>query len=261
DFTTLTDVQKTIPEKLGFLHELGLDFGWGPTSCMQWLLEHIHVYAGTPWWGSIVLATVLIRVIQFPGYMMMSDNAAKLKEVQPFAAPLVMKLQKSQMAGDLATAYIAKKELTYIYNRGGITRKWMLFPLFQIPIFYGFYHLLRTMSYTPVPGLLEGGTLWFTDLTSADPFITLPIVASATMAFSIWLGGDAGSSQLSPQVRKFMLIGFPLISFLVMFSWPAALTLYFATNGVLGIVQNLLLRNATLREISGLYPMSTEPAP
>ena len=30
---------------------LGIDYNPGPAVCCRWLLEHIHVYTGLPWWG------------------------------------------------------------------------------------------------------------------------------------------------------------------------------------------------------------------
>lgn len=185
DFTTLTEAQKLIPEKIGFLHELGLNFGFGPTSCIQWLMEHVHVWSGLPWWGSIVAMTVLIRAMQFPGYLKMSDTAAKMKEVQPFANPIFERIKRAQMEKNMVAMSLAKQQLTDVYKRAGVKRKWLMFPLFQIPVFYGVYNLLRNMAELPVPGLLNGGVAWFPDLSSADPLLVLPIATSVLIGATI----------------------------------------------------------------------------
>lgn len=185
DFTSLTEAQKAIPEQIGFLKELGLDFGWGPTTCMQWLLEHIHIWSGQPWWVSIILATTLIRLLQFPAYLRLSDVSARMKEAQPFVQPLMEKMQKAQVAKDLVAMHLARKEISELYTKAGVKKAWVFFPLTQIPVFYGFYNLLRSMAETPVPGLLEGGAAWFTNLTVSDPFLLLPLISAGSIALNI----------------------------------------------------------------------------
>lgn len=43
----ITKDASPIPEQIGYLKDLGLDYGWGPTSFVQWLIENIHVYMAT----------------------------------------------------------------------------------------------------------------------------------------------------------------------------------------------------------------------
>ena len=61
DLSSITDLVNqqenilTMPENIGYLQKIGLDYGYGPTSIMQWIVEHIHVYSG--WgWGAFTLA-------------------------------------------------------------------------------------------------------------------------------------------------------------------------------------------------------------
>jgi len=41
------------------------------------------------------------------------------------------------------------------------------------------------MSYLPVDALKTGGTLWFPDLTAADPYFILPVLCAGTMLLTI----------------------------------------------------------------------------
>ncbi|KAK8067343.1 YidC/Oxa1 family membrane protein insertase [Apiospora hydei] len=52
-----------MPEQIGYLKDLGLDFGWGPTAMCEWMVEHFHVTAGLPWWGAIGAAALVIRLV------------------------------------------------------------------------------------------------------------------------------------------------------------------------------------------------------
>ena len=41
------------------------------------------------------------------------------------------------------------------------------------------------MSYLPVEALKTGGTLWFPDLSAADPYFILPVLCAGTMLLTI----------------------------------------------------------------------------
>ena len=183
----LIETQKAIPETIGYLHELGLNFGWGPTSCMQWYLEHVHIWSGTPWWASIVIATLVIRLVQLPGYLKLSDISGRMREVQPFATPIMNKLQSAYSQKNIIAAQAAKSELAAIYAKAGINRLWLVFPVAQIPVFLGFYKLLNAMAEVPVPGLLDGGILWITNLSVPDSSLALPLSCSISLAFGLYV--------------------------------------------------------------------------
>ena len=138
--------------------------------------------------------------------------------------------------------HLAKQELDGIYKKSGINKLWFFWPLAQLPIFYGFYNLLRSMAQIPVPGLVDGGVLWFQNLAVADPLVVLPLVSagSIAMTLAVWpppnfkftpsrllikgniqFGGDTGNTTISPQIRKGLMIFMPLVSLFFLYSWPA----------------------------------------
>ena len=43
-----------------------------------------------------------------------------------------------------------------------------------------------------VPSMTDGGMLWFTDLTVADPYYALPIASSAVFLLTVELGAADG---------------------------------------------------------------------
>ncbi|KAH0606208.1 uncharacterized protein H6S33_003869 [Morchella sextelata] len=252
----------TAPEHIGYLQSLGLDYGWGPTTCIQYLLEHIHVWSDTPWWASIMLTVAFIRVAQFPFYLRMSDTTARMKELNPQVVALTKKMREAQARGDTVAMVMGRQKVSALYKAAGVNRLWIGFPITQLPLFYGFYKNLYGMAELKVPGLVEGGKWWFHDLTVCDPYYILPLVSSLSMGLQIYLGGDAGASMQTRRMKQGMVLILPLFSFLFVNSWPAALTLYFFTNSVLGLAQALALRNVWLREKLGLYPLNpTTPNP
>lgn len=203
----------------------------------------------------------VLRLLQFPFYLKMSDTAAKMNVVNPYAIPLTQKMQEAQTAGDKLGMMAARTELAQLYSRSGVKRRWLFFPISQIPVFYGFYKNLRDMSDIPIPGLTEGGLSWFTDLSVADPFYLLPMATSAALFTQLSLGGEAGTNLQSEQMRKVLLIGLPLATFAFTSQWPAILTFYFLCNSLFSLVQTIVLKNAWVRAQFGLYPMPKQAVP
>jgi YidC/Oxa1 family membrane protein insertase len=165
-----------IPEHIGYLKSLGLDYGRGPTACMEWLLEHVHVYAGTPWWVSIALSAVVVRAVLFKPYIDAADNASRLQVVKPLTDPLTRKMRDAK--GDTAKVLEIRREIQIINRRAGI-KIWKTFvPMSQAFAGYGMFVLLRAMAKVPVPGLESGGILWFYNLTVPDPYFIIPVATA-----------------------------------------------------------------------------------
>ena len=176
----------SITPHIGYLRELGLDYGWGPTTLIQWLLEHVHVYSGLPWVGSFVLTTVLVRVALLKLYVGASDTAARTSTVQPLVAPIQAKLKEAQMSGNRQLQMEGLNELKGAYKSAGIQLRRMFYPiLLQGPLGYGTFRFLRGMADLPVPGLDAAGYLWLTDLTIPDSFYVMPLVTSALMWYTL----------------------------------------------------------------------------
>jgi YidC/Oxa1 family membrane protein insertase len=172
-----------IPEQIGYLKAMGLDYGHGPTGLMEWILEHVHVLAGTPWWASIALTALLVRIACLYPNFLGTDNAAKMAIVAPLAKPLMEKMKESSRLGDTAETMKIRAELQMLNKRAGV-KYWMaLVPLIQAPIGFGTFFLLRGMSNLPVPGLEAGGLLWFSNLTIPDPFFILPLATAGILHF------------------------------------------------------------------------------
>lgn len=243
---------------MGYLHSLGIDFGWGTTTCIQNLLEAIHVSTGLPWWGTIMATILLIRAAQFPFYCKLSSNAARMKEVTPLTKPMMEKMKVAQATGDSVQMMELRSEIQRVFKVAGVNRLWLLFPFTQIPIFYGFYKTLYAMAEIKVPGLASDGLGWIQDWSVADPYLVLPAVASSLIGAQLMVGGESGANNLARSTKLAMAIGLPVLSFAVTHSWPAALGFYFAVSGTFGLLQALVLKQKWFREAWGLYPLSFE---
>ncbi len=177
-----------VERHIGFLKELGLDFGWGPTSLVQWALEHVHVYAGTPWWVSVPLTLLAIRIVLFKTYTGSADASARMLIIKPHLQDITDRLDDAKRAQDMPEVMRQSQEMKNVYLAAGI-KIWKNFlPLLNVPLGYGFFRLSRSMTSLPVPGLDDGGILWITDLTLSDPLFMLPLATGVATFFVFKVG-------------------------------------------------------------------------
>lgn len=265
---TFSDFQPAAEEHIGYLHSLGLDYGWGPTSIVQWTLEHIHVYSGMPWWGSLMVTSVLIRVCIIPLTIKMSDSQARMATVKPLLDPLQKRMSEGLRNKDQMAVAAAREEMQIIRRRSGFSFKWMGFAMTANMVFaYCSFKLLRAMAALPVPGFYNGGALWFKDLTLADPYYIIPGLMAAGFHLSVRYGAETGGVDpyaSQPGMKPLMMYVLPAIIWVSMAWFSAALTLWMATGGLISIAVGRLLINSNMRERLGLYPMpkrAAEPMP
>jgi len=174
---------------MGFLKEMGLDYGWGTTSMMETLLELVYINAGTPWWASIGLSLLIVRLLLLKGYFAAADTTARNQLIAQYIAPITARMKAAQRSQDQAGVAKAWKEMKDLRASAGV-KYWKLFvPFIQIPTGFGAFRLVRGMSHLPVPGLDTGGLLWMQDLTLSDPYFILPIMTAASYYYSFKVNG------------------------------------------------------------------------
>jgi YidC/Oxa1 family membrane protein insertase len=269
-----SDSLYNIPEHIGYLKSLGLDYGWGPTSAIEWLLEHVHIFAGTPWWVSITLTAILVRVALFKPYIDAAENGAKMNAIKHITQPLTGQMSAAFRAGDNTTATQLRMEIKMINQRAGI-KLWKAFvPAIQMFTGYGTFVLLRAMAHLPVPGFEDGGVLWFHNLALPDPFIILPVATASLLHFVLRVrslpstriqtnrsqrGGETGATNMSPEAMKLMMYGLPAITLLFTWWLPAALQLSFFVSGLLSFGQASLFKWPWFRNYMNMTPLPTGP--
>lgn len=187
-----------MPEHIGYLNEMGIHFGWGTTSILQWCLEHVHIYSGMPWWGSILAITVVFRVLMVKPSVVaqqQSERVAALNARPDFIAAKEAMDAANRKGGHLAAAQHNQVIMRH-YKEVGFNPLKALGPLIQLPFAFGMYRLLSAMSEIPLPGLENGGLLWFMDLSVRDPLYILPLTTFGFMYLNLVVGFPSISSPL-----------------------------------------------------------------
>jgi YidC/Oxa1 family membrane protein insertase len=185
-----------------------------------WLLENIHTYVNN-WGWSIILLTILIKLVFFPLSAASYKSMARMKEVQPRL--LVMREQYKGEPQKLNQAMMEMYRKEKINPLGGC-----LPVVIQIPVFISLYWvLLSSVEMRNAPWVA-----WIQDLSVPDPYYILPII----MAASMFVQTKLNPTPPDPIQAKVMLY-MPLIFSVMFFFFPAGLVLYWVVNNLLSIAQ------------------------
>ncbi|XP_022619847.1 mitochondrial inner membrane protein OXA1L [Seriola dumerili] len=230
------------------LAELGLA-GHTPVGLIQNFLEFMHLDLGMPWWGAIVVGTVLARMAVFPVIVKGQREAAKLNNVLPEMTKLTNRMTEAKQSGNKFEFAKAYSDLNLFQKKHDVNPlRGFLVPLVQAPVFVSFFIALRKMAYLPVPSMQTGGLLWFPDLTAADPFYILPIAVTGTMFFILELGAESGIDNPNLRAMKTVFRIMPLVILPLTINFPTAVFTYWLTSNCFSLGQVALLRHPWVRD-------------
>ncbi|HEX3396599.1 MAG TPA: membrane protein insertase YidC [Steroidobacteraceae bacterium] len=183
-------------------------------------LNWVHKLTGN-WGWSIILVTLLIKLLFYPLQQASGRSIAKMRAVGPR-----MKQIQETFKDDREKLGRAMMEL---YKKEKINPLAGCLPMIvQIPVFISFYRvLLESVEMRQAPFLL-----WINDLSSRDPFFVLPLLMGGAM-FAQFRLNPAPPDPMQAKIMQFM----PLVMTGMMAFFPSGLTLYWLTNTVLSIAQ------------------------
>jgi len=214
--------------------DLVKDYGWLTIIARPifWAMEHIHAILGN-WGWTIIVLTILIKLIFFPLSAASYRSMAKMKLVTPKMTEIRTRYKDEPQKMNAAMMELYKKEK--INPLGGCMP-----ILIQIPVFISLYWvLLASVEMRNAPWL------WIADLAAPDTLFgaynifgfhltigILPIL----MAISMFVQTRLNPTPPDPVQAKIML-WMPIIFSLMFFFFPAGLVLYWVVNNVLSIAQ------------------------
>ena len=182
--TDLTSPTLDAITALGDLKALGL-CNSTPVGLVERLMELIYVSTGLPWWATIALGTVSLRLVLFPFILKSQRGMAKMHNIKPIVEPIQNEMMRLKKLGDQPGAMVQAQKLRGVFAEHQVSPLTGLWGMVQAPVMISTFFALRSMAEANVPGFQTQGILWFTDLTLADPTYCLPIVASLSVLASI----------------------------------------------------------------------------
>lgn len=229
------------------LFDRAIDFGWFYfiTKPMFGALKYFYDLVGN--FGiSILIVTILVKIILFPLANKSFHSMNRMKELQP-----EMNRIRELHADDKMKQNQAVIEL---YRKEKVSPLSGCLPLIvQIPIFFSLYKVLFItieMRHAPFFG-------WIRDLSAPDPtsifnlfglipwnppaFLMIgvwPIIMALTMFLQQKMSPEP-ADKMQAQVMKFL----PLIFVFMFASFPAGLVIYWAWSNVLSIIQQYFIKS------------------
>ena len=200
-----------------------IDYGWFTfiAKPMFTLLQFIQSYVGN-WGWTIVILTILIKLVLYPLSYKGMMSMQKLKDLAPKIKEIQLKHKDDKQKQSMA--------MMELYKKSGANPMGGCLPLLlQIPVFFAIYRVLINAIE------LKGAEwiLWIKDLAEMDPWFVLPILMGVTMFIQQKITPNAMQDEM--QKKIFQLL--PII-FTFFFLWfPAGLTLYWFVNNVFTIAQ------------------------
>ena len=192
-------------------------------------LEFFHAQ-GLPWWLSIALLTVIVRTLLFPLTLKQVKSMRAMQDLKPEMDRLRSKYKDNRQK--------QQEELMKLYQERQVNPLGGCLPLLvQMPIFITMFYVIRGFG-VEHPDFIEGGILWFQNLTQPDKYYVLPVLSALTMLAA----SEITAKNLEPQQRWMMRI-LPVVFTIFLLSFPAGLFMYWITSNLVTLVQNYLIYN------------------
>lgn len=189
------------------------------------LLDYLYQFVGN-WGWAIIFLTIIVRLILYPLSYKGMVSMQKLKELAP-----KMKELQEKYKGEPQKL---QAHMMQLYKKHGANPLGGCLPLIlQIPVFFAIYRVL----YNAVELKSSEWILWIHDLSIMDPYFILPLLMGASM---YWHQSVTPNTMTDPmQAKIFKLL--PLLFTIFLITFPAGLVLYWTTNNILSVLQQLII--------------------
>jgi len=218
-------------------------------------------YKIIPNWGvSIIILTILMRLVLFPLTKKSSVATLKMQELQPKIKEIQDKYKNNPQK--------MNEEMAKFYQTAGYNPLSGCLPmLIQFPLIFAMYNLFNNYFEFRGAMFIPG---WIPDLSMGDKILSfgfslplvniadlrlLPIIYVISQLFYGKVTQTPGATQQNSSM-KMMMYGMPLIFFFIFYNAPSGLLIYWIFSNVLTLGQQVIIN----RMIHGSKKSVTVPA-
>jgi len=210
-----------------------IDFGWfifGSWSVVKavakpifYVLRSINEFTHN-YGVTIILLTMGIKLLFVPLQYKSYKSMKQMQVIQPKVVALQEKFKDDRDR--------LNKELIKLYRDHRVNPVGGCLPMvLQMPVFVALFNILyMTIDLRQAPFMG-----WITDLSVQDPYYVLPLIMGATMVIQ----QKITPTTMDPTQAKIMLV-LPVFMTFLFVNFPAGLVLYWLTNNVLTISQQVI---------------------
>jgi len=212
-----------------FKYNLDLGFVYGIGEFFIVVLNFLYGLVNN-WGVSIILLTVLFKLVLSPLQIMQLNSMVKMRKLSP-------KLQELQERYKNDRNKLSM-EMMQLYKREKFNPAAGCLPLFaQFPIFIAMFWVTREAF-----EFRGESFLWIPDLAESDPFLIAPVLMGLMMFVSQKLMPKPPQSQgMQAQIAQQMMVVFPPMITIVFLFMPAGVVVYSVVNMLLSIIPQVLI--------------------
>ena len=212
-------------------------------SILKWCMELI--YKIIPNWGvSIIILTILIKILLFPLTKKSSMGTLKMQELQPKIQEIQDKYKEQPDKLNM--------EMSKLYKESGYNPLSGCLPLLlQFPLIFAMYNLFNNYFEFRGAMFIPG---WIPDLSIGDivplpgnlPILgsqmhLLPIIYLASQLLFGKITQSSAAAGGNNTQMKIMMYGMPIMFFFIFYNAPAGLLLYWTVSNVLQLFQQMFI--------------------
>lgn len=203
---------------------------------LSWLITKMAELLGNEFGFSIIIVTILVRLLILPLMIKQIKSTKAMQAIQPE----MNRLKEKYSSKDAETQQKLQQETMALFQKHGVNPLAGCLPIFiQMPILIAFYHaIMRTTE------IANHSFLWF-DLGDKDPYFILPLIAGVTtfiqQKISMVGQDDNPTMQMMLYIMPIMIIVFAI-------NFPAALSLYWVVGNIFSIAQTYFIKGPDLKQ-------------
>ncbi|WP_281828635.1 MULTISPECIES: YidC/Oxa1 family membrane protein insertase [Lactobacillus] len=207
----------------------------------RWIIYYVSAFLlwlaklmGNNYGVTIIVFTILVRIILLPLNAISIRSSTKMQQIQP----QVDALRKKYPGRDTESRQLLSQETNKLYKEAGVNPYTGCLPLLiQLPVMYALYMaILRT------PQLQNGHFLWM-DLGKPDPYYIMPILAMVFTFLSTYISQMSTPKSAQNGMTKFMTYGMSIMVGAMAIGFQSAITLYWVISNLFQAVQTFFLQN------------------
>lgn len=228
---------------------------WWPQDQILQLIINLHDASGLNYAYTVALLTLAFRTAMFPLFVKTQQNSSRMAHMKPEMDIIQQKMKNLDPKDVSGQQNLAKQVQTLFRKYDCNPLKSLIILPVQMPIFMGTFFALKQMPDLFPEKLVDGGILWFTDLSIADPYGVLP-VASALSFVGMMELGKKQMMATNPDQGQLMLNFFRGIAVIMVpatWNFPAVIFCYWSANNLFSVAQTALFNNKSMKKQLGIW--------
>ncbi len=234
--------------------EGGSMLGW-LENILKWCLMILNKIV--PNYGvDIIILTIILKFLLWPLQKKSTESSAKMASISPLVEEIKAKYPNNPQKQN--------EEVQKLYKEKGINPMGgCLLMLIQFPILIAFYGLLNRHFELRGAMFLPG---WIPDLSVPETVFTLgfrlpflgnqihllPVIYTVSMIFSMKFTQMSNQNSSSMGNNQWLMTwGMPIFFFFILYGAPSGLLLYWTTQNVLSILQQIYTNNKMKKNPTG----------